>query len=1778
MGRNRLKVFLAIALVLLGVTIAMGVTDKRFIVRSFSPKGAVVGRAQIKAVFSFDVVSADDVGRNLDIQEQPFVFSPQIIGEGQWTDSKTFVFSPIGDRLQTATQYTAQVNPSLRDLEGRSLSGKKSFAFNTAPLEFVGASQTGLNDNGKRVYYDLDFSLPVSSSRLSGYLSLRSGSRELDVDLRQGSDSRKAVLIAPYFEGEAELTITKDFPPNSGTLGLEKDVKVKLRPSLTMIVLDANTESGTQTSQIIINTSAQVDFARAESFIEVTPKKEYTLEPNGNGFVIDGNFEPQDRITVTIKKGFPSLPGSVLEKDWTRTFVFPDKRPQVSLEVSGRVITPSGSLRLPIESVNLDKIKVEVWKLYENNIPVVMKNEWESFPTDLSARISSKSYTVAGKPNETVRRALDLKPIVSGDRGVFMIYVSSEEEGEWADDHAVLNVTDLGVTTKTGPNSVFAWVNSIQTGEPVYGAKVTFWSWANQPVAEATTDIRGVVAAELSDDQSKRPVLATVSKAGDVAFVRLGSGLFGGKDEFDTTGREWVYSGYSAYTYLPHDIFRPGDTVPFRVVVRDANDVAPKPFPLTVKITTPAGKEWGERTAKLTNSGTFAVDVEFPRDVPVGVWRAMIFAPGSTDAIGYKEFIIEEFAPPRLFVETSADKKRLIGEDSGKLSISSRYAFGGSASALPWETTQSVYNKTFQPEGWGGYSFYDFEAEKTFSPESEHIGSGKLDSNGKALAEIKSRAWPVSSMAQISVRTGVMEEGGRWVYETTNLDWYPKPVMLGISMPNEIKPGAVFEFGVAAVTPDGKAATIKKANYKILRVIHQDVVYMDNGRRRVRSQKELLESAKGEIRLKNGMGSGSFKPPQGGSYILRIEDPACGAKASSNFYTHQSYYSDRDETKETNLPDSVELVTDKKEYKAGEVVKVKVKSPFSGQLLLGVETYKMVHRVVRDMKGGEETEISFRANEYMFPNAWITAQVIKPAKKGGSHEPLRAYGVAPLMMDNRSSKLTVDIDKVGGVEPGPLDVNITVKGASGRGAVAEVTVMLVDETVLGLTGWQRADPWGYFTARRKLGMETYDLYGGVISPEEQTTPLLTPGGDGYASEALAEARSLNPVQTQRFKILSLTKTVQAAGNGKATVHFNVPEFAGTVRLTAVAVSAKAMGSGDDTALINREIVLEPSLPRALAPGDVLTAPLTIFNMASRDIGVNMTVTPSGPIKLSGDKKFTVNIKKGQSLMRELTFTGTGYGVAKVSYTAEWRGGKIADMIELPVRPAAPRVSENKSMILEAGKSEKMNMGGEWLPGTRSGRVMLSAMPQISMAEVAQYLITYPYGCLEQTVSSAWPVLLMPELVAAVDPTLATKQSLAGSLAIRVTKIRALQNHDGGFSRWQGQGWSHSWDSMYAAHLLLEAKKRGSDIPQANITLALNFVRQQLNSAPQNDSAWAWKEALTRRAYACYVLAIAGEKQLGWMSSLYDREDELSPAARLMLAAAYGAAGEKKQATKMLGKSLEVIKFAPGGNDVYDSNLRNRALLLLAWTHIDPVSPESTSAAFGLLNNFKTARYYTTQEGGFATLALARYFSAQPAEGKPAGAIRDASGKTIAELSEKTRIISADVGKQDTFTMANSGKSRLFTASTVSGVPTKPVAAVDSGIKIRQTLRDRAGNEIKNVVSRGELLTATVEITPTAGSLLNLVVVIPLAAGLEVENPRLTGGEGELPPNARVELRDDRVLLFIDRISETMKWNYSVRPVTAGKFVVPKFSAECMYDPAVQSISGGGGTLEIKNAD
>jgi uncharacterized protein YfaS (alpha-2-macroglobulin family) len=439
------------------------------------------------------------------------------------------------------------------------------------------------------------------------------------------------------------------------------------------------------------------------------------------------------------------------------------------------------------------------------------------------------------------------------------------------------------------------------------------------------------------------------------------------------------------------------------------------------------------------------------------------------------------------------------------------------------------------------------------------------------------------------------------------------------------------------------------------------------------------------------------------------------------------------------------------------------------------------------------------------------------------------------------------------------------------------------------------------------------------------------------------------------------------------------------------------------------------------------------------------------------------------------------------------------------------------------------------------------------------------------------LLAAPDITARIDPRLATREQLENEMSRVTRRIQSMQLYNGAFSPWQMSGASE-WLSVYTTHFLVACEKEGIAVPRETLRSALEYVKYLLAQTPEFYDKQAYCGGLAVRAYISYILAIKGEAPLAWMSYLHDNLASMPQYGRILLAAAYASANDKKTAISMLGEQAPQVAGYDGTEQLnFDSPLRTQALYLMAWNEVDPTSPSAVTTAAQLLNSFRSSRWYTTQEAGWAMLALSDFYSANSSKGE---AVLTMSAPATGELA----VTSGDRSVNQTIEesvraiqISNTGSGTGYATWTSDGVPTTPPAPEDLGMKATVRYFDSNSFEITNgsIVKNGDKVYGEIILRPLGGNLKNIVVALPLAGGLEIENPKLMEPENEYEGNyeygdnyystSRTELRDDRLLLFVDYVGREFKWKFSMRAITSGTFTLPPIAAEGMYSPGIRSI-------------
>lgn len=1769
---------LALALFAGGALIAEGAPSDEFSVLAFSPSGTVKGRPPVKIVFSQPVAPKGVLHKSLPRDQFPLDFSPVLKGEGKWTDGKTFIFTP-SENLPGATVFRVTVNEGVRDGKGRRVAGKQSWEFSTEPLRFLGARQVDFT-SGNNVTLELAFNYPVLPFRLRGFLSLANDKNQpVEYFLAGGAPSSRLLInSSPYQEQSLNVILAAGFTSDTGPLGTEKDVRVKIPVTKKMEVRDAYPSSNyPDESGIYLSTSLGADMAVAAKFIELSPRAPFTIEPGYGGFYVRGNFKPRERYEVTVKKGLPARDGAKLERDFKKAVIFPDIYPSMQFPSAGNFLSPAGDLRIPIETVNIEEVELNLWRVYENNIPLAMTLQSYTIPRDLTRRIVTKKARPDGALNSPVRRAIDLRELAGDSKGVFLLTASDSSGGYWGEEEQLVAVTDLGVTARVAPAGITVWVNTILGMTSVDGASVKVYSRSNQALASGVTDSSGIWTWTGKEpwDSQLQPAVVTVEKGDDLSYLKLDRNILADSG-FDTEGRPWS-QGYDAMVFTPRGVFRPGERVDFTAIVRDSKQLAPEAFPVAYVIRSSTSREVARGTAMLSSEGMTSFHGELAPASPTGKYTASVFLPGDEDKpLGRAEFFVEDFVAPRLEVKASSETLALEPGGTASIDILSSYLFGAPAAGLPFEAELRAAAAPFKPKGWEAFVFGD--GEKKFAPYSDFIGEGALDEKGEASVDFDApEGWAPPASVNLTFLLRVMEESGRWVSSALQMPFHPYPFYLGIERPSgDAVPGKETSVRVAAATPDGKPAkmdSVKGSLFLVKR--HYNLVRVD-GQTRTQAQTELVPHGEAMVPLKEGVGTFKFTPKSWGEYVIIFADEGTGSSASTHMYAWAPWGM-ADESG-SSLMDRVVLKGDKEKYAPGDRASISIKSPFAGNLLVTVDTDKELYREALTLDKGEVT-IDIPISDEMIPNAYVTAWVIRPVKEGetwGSH---RALGTLSLPVERGEKKLSVSLEAPDRILPGEtLKVKGTLEDGSGASRKGEVSLFFVDEGILSLTAYATPDPWEFFMAKRALGLSVYDMYDLLLPLESRETPLLKAGGG--AGEMAAMRAALSPVSARAFQLLSVfVGQIATDDEGAFEADLDLPEFSGKGRLMAVAASGDAFGKGEANVVMAREVTTELSLPRALSPGDSFSASLKVFSGSPEKQTARVTITSQGPISVKGKSVFSAELDKdGDDKLFDVEFTaghdaGTGY----LKVVTEWEGGSFTQDLDLPVRPPFPRIALSGSGVVMGGKKETITLPRDWFRGTEEGRLVLSDLPTLDLLGASLFLTSYPYGCLEQTVSSAWPLLVLPDLAEDADPDLADREQVRLALDRKIRQISAMQLYNGAFASWPGLSSPYPWGSVYGAHFLVEARKSGADVPEDLVNGALSYLRSLLPLMPGDESEAALTENMTLKAYASYVLALADEAPLGWMAYISENSALLRGSGAVFLAGAYGVSSNTSEPLKELGAVATAIR--KGDETTMESSSRTEALKLLMWAEVDPLSGPAALLAEKLTAEARKKAWRTTQDNAMAILAMGRWMERTKEARKSFTArLVDSSGAEVASFKEGEKVV-LDLGElpASDLTLEVRGNGMAYYGWTAAGVPEKAPAKKEAGVSVKRTWADRGGNPIAPgaAVKRGDRIEVTLTMSPRE-PIRNLVVTDMLPGGMEIENMRLSGG-ADLPESpyrtygVRAEMRDDRLILFVDYLDKPVEYKYLIRAVTKGTFIVPPLAAEGMYSPETGAVTAVGKT-------
>jgi hypothetical protein len=1534
-----------------------------------------------------------------------------------------------------------------------------------------------------------------------------------------------------------------------------------------------------------LDASGKTNYA---DYVRVTPATKPAVTVNGSSLCIAGlDFDKEYK--ARIRAGAPAKSGEKLKRPVEVTLAFGDKPAYVGFVGDGVVLPRLEADGLGIETVNVEKINVAVYRVSDRSLATKSIARGESFGEDdyyyaydqesgedVGVKLFDKDIKVKKVENETVTTVFalgaalpDLKP------GAYFVRLKDATQGGDPYRKAAawrwVVFTDLALTSYSSGEGIDVFVRSLATGRPVPGVDLELVASNNDILARAKSSADGRARFEKAAVNGEYPLtprmIMAYGREADFAALDLGRAPLDLSDR--NVGGRAAPSVLDAYVYLDRGIYRPGETAHLSGLLRDSAGLAAE-RPLTLTIYRPNATEALKQRIEKLEIGGFSLSYDIPKSAARGVWRVDVSADG-VGSVGGESFSVEDFVPQRLEVKLNVDEKQpMRGNESRAIAVDARYLYGAPAGNLGVESEARL---RLDPNPFPALEGYRFgPADGRFDERFLTLANTMTDADGKASVDLTIEGAPENYGAPLraDLVVGVVEPGGRVVRESARIPVRPDDRYLGLKLADAawgFGEGEPAEIDAVLVDWTGKqsAATLE------WRLVEEDYWfdwYRENGEWRWRRSYKDILVAEGRAEAPATGAARISQTLDAGSYRLTATDPKSGAKTDIRFYVGWRSYESGAET-----PDQATLTVTSPKVVAGEKAKLFLDPPYAGEAIVAIATDK-VHSVQRIKLEDNGKEIVVDTDPAWGSGFYVLATIVTPRDVMKRPIPRRAMGVAYVEFDMSARRLAVSVNTPALLRPRQKIAAPVKIGGAARGEEMMLTIAAVDEGILRLTKFESPDPAAYYYSKKRLGVDIRDDYGRILDANLGAAARF--GGDQLGGEGL----TVVPVKS----IALFEGPVKVGADGAVNVPLDVPDFNGELRLMAVAWSADKLGATSKPMTVRDPVPALLSLPRFLGPGDKAQATLLIDNVDGEPGDYAITLAGKGPVTATATDRRT--LAKAAQATALFPVTAGAVGVGGVDLSVAGPGGfKVSRNYPIEVRTPYFPVTEVTTRQMLPGETVSLGRSliANYVPGSTAVNVSFSRLRGVDPGPLVDSLYRYPYGCSEQLTSTAMPLLYINDLggEAGRGPEFAVRPRVQEA----VNQLLNRQGPDGAFGLWrEGDSYSTAWLGAYVVDFLYRAKGEGYGVPDEAMDKAYDALAQIARvdrwvyigyQMEAYEGPWSndTTDQLRRRsaAYALYVLARAGRADLSdlryFHDALIDQTD--SPLAKAHVGAALALLGDRARSLSAFGKAIQAIGYQNTG-DYYQTALRDAAGVLALLAEVQN-APGVNQLSERFVQLMKEPEAMQTQEKAFVLLATQALLRAAG----PVELTRDGKALVTKTTAPRFSLTPADLEKGAAF--GNAGKGPLFASVSVYGSPTSAPPAAAQGFTLTKRLATRDGRPVDpSTIRQNDRLVVVVTASASADRLHPAILADLLPAGFEIEatlTPADGAQEGTSGPYKWIgpiswtkvqEARDDRFVAAIDIYSnkDTTTLAYLVRAVTPGDYVFPGAVIEDMYRPGV----------------
>ncbi|HEX5059400.1 MAG TPA: DUF6049 family protein, partial [Kofleriaceae bacterium] len=1528
----------------------------------YMPEGDVPLAPELSVTFSQPMVavtSQDDAAAT-----KPVKLVPEPKGRWRWIGTRTVLFDP-DVRFPQATTYQVEIPVGTKSANGGVLKDATKFTFETPAPSIVDRWPSYGPQKLDVPIYAL-FDQKIDPKAVLAKTKVTANGKPVAIELLDDAaiakDKTLASIVKAAHESEQDgrwlaFRATEAFPKDAevrvafaaGTPSAEGPNVTKGEQSFTfrtfppLKITDAECGWGGpcrpgMAFQIIFNNPLdEVHFDDAQ--LSISPDiPGLKIQQSGNQIAISGMTVARTTYKVIVAGGIVDDFAQTLGSDTTLTFSVGDPMPTF-YGPQGMVVLDPGAKKPTLDffTINYEQLKVRLYQVQPSDYDGFgnwMRNRWNhDHPPKLPGKkvFDQLVKTTPGKTS-LVETSVDLAPALRNGLGHVIAVV---EPYPWKESYepptmvAWVQSTKLGIDATVDSDNLLAFATDLASGKPASGVDLEIRPFG----IKSKSDEKGLATLGLGTRTIKGAHYLVAKRGDDVAFVSDDGGWW---NEYGSWVKQSRGKSLAWYVIDDRKLYKPGEDVSLKGWLRlvdsgkggDVMGLGGEVSSLSYKVSDSQGREIAKGNATVNQIGAFDTKFTLPKTPNLGYAYIRFETQGRRHESYSHNFQIEEFRRPEFEVNAHASQGPFLVGQSGDVTVDAKYYAGGPLPGAPvnWYLTASQTSYTppnrdeyvfgqWQP-WWGYRSWYDDDGNR-YRPAKTWSLEGKTDATGAHVMHLDFLSLNPALPMAVTANASVTDVNRQTWSSAAALIVHPSSLYVGLKTKKPfVEKGHPFDIDVIGVDLDGKAAPGTAIEVKAARI---DYEYKKGKYKKVEKDPQTcaVVAAKDAVLC-------TFQTKQGGSYevVATIID----SKGRPNQTKLTFWVSGGDQPPARDLAqEKVQLIPDKKEYAGGDTAELLVQAPFYPAEALVTWRRSGIVKVERFAINSSTATIKVPVTDTMVPNLYVQVDLVGMAARTDDNgdpdpklpkRPAYASGVIDLPVPPKQRTLKVTVaPNAAKLAPGEVArLALDVRDAQGRPvADADTAVIVVDEAVLALTGYQFPSPIDSFYGARDAGARDYysrsyvklakpdaaqlaqsnargrgpagaTATGGAVREEsmdmdkvsynapEAPPPPPAPPAKQAAKKGKKEAESRNgkddedgenanantaiAIRSNFNPLAAFSPAVKTDASGKALVEVKLPDNLTRYRIVAIAAAGeKNFGKGESALTARLPLMVRPSPPRFLNFGDTFKLPVVVQNQTDKPMTVKVAMRATNAAITDGAGR-EVSVPANDRVEVLFPAAAEMAGTARFQIVGASGAANDAAELALPVwTPATTEAFATYGVIDDGAVKQPVALPGKVIEQFGGLEVTTASTNLQALTDALLYLVKYPYECAEQRASRILAIAALRDVLEQFETKdMPSRAALEKSVDEDIERLSQMQNYDGGYAFWDRGYPSNPYLTVFVTSALQHAKDKGFKVQQAMLDRAKPYLKDIESHYP-----WYYSKEV-RWAISSYALYT--RKQLG----------------------------------------------------------------------------------------------------------------------------------------------------------------------------------------------------------------------------------------------------------------------------------------------------------------------------